>query len=373
MKKNIVIFILAILLANVVIADVSATTVFLTSDNIAGNEIDTARLNSIAKFIEEITGGNISIIIDSQAPQSGEGYRAIESSADVKVTISACCAGNFYSIAKYSASSTSQLIFVNSGDYNLDIEKNLRRAWDDNYSNETFAGINNPGKFLNESGITYIQPVQKYPDSDSNGYLESNDEVNKYIAEEIVKAIENPKSSKSLDSSLIVKHKMPVGDMAKGSSELYSSKIISDNKTYNGFTAPQLLYLTSSYLNGNGLSSPDNYDNHSLPFKYSIFAKDSYSIYEYMEMGGIVKNYMDENGRAPSYINYQGAYLSYDDLQYNFAKITKNHTDYKNMDFEREYSFDKVNQSIVIDLLPYIIVVVCLLLVYALIKRIWWK
>ena len=50
MKKNILIFILTILLVNIVVADVSATTVFLTSDNIANTETDSDRLNSISDF-----------------------------------------------------------------------------------------------------------------------------------------------------------------------------------------------------------------------------------------------------------------------------------------------------------------------------------
>lgn len=371
MKKNILIFILAILLANIVIADVSATTVFLTSDNIANDEIDTIRLNSIMKYIEEISGGKIDVVVDKYAPQPGEGYRAMEASEDVRVFISACCAGNLYLVAKYSSISDAQLIYVNSGDYDLDSGDSLRRAWDDDYSDKTFAGLNNPGKFLNESGITYIQPLQKYPDAGSEGYLSSNDEkVNRYIAEEIVNAINNPKQSNTLDSSLIVRHEMDVSKMAKASFELYSSGSVNDGENYNGFTASQLLYLTSSYLNGNGLKTPDSYESPSSPLKYSIFAKDSYSVYQYMEMGGIVKNYMDENGKAPNYINYQGAYLSYDDLQYNFAKITENHTNYNQMDFEREYDFDRLNQSILVDLIPFLIVAIVILLIYLLIRQI---
>lgn len=370
MKKNILIFILTILLVNIVIADVSATTVFLTSDNIANTEIDNDRLNAICDYIKEISGGKINVIIDSQAPQPGESSRAMESSANVKVIIGACCAGSFYIMSKYSSSSDSQMIYVNSGDYDLDEKSYLRRAWDDNYSNETFAGINNPGKFLKESGISYIQPLQKYPNAGPDGYLESNDnEVNRYIAEEIVKAIENSNTTKYFDSGLIARHELPVSEMAEGSSELYSSRQVND-ETYNGFTAPQLLYLTSSYLNGNGLESPDSYKEPSKPLKYSLFVKDSYNIYEYMEMGGIVKNYMDEHGEAPNYINYKGAYINYEDLEYNFAKITENHTNFRNMDFEREYSFDKVNDSVLINMLPFLLIVIGLLFIYLLIKKV---
>ncbi|WP_303336344.1 adhesin [Methanobrevibacter sp.] len=362
---------MAILLINVVVADVSATTVFLTSDNIANPDADKALLDSISKYVEELSNGQIKVTVDNYAPQPGESSRAIEANDDVRVVLGACCAGSFYIMAKYAAVTTDQIIYINSGDFDLDTSNNLRRAWDDNYSNGTFAGINNPGQFLNESGVSYIQPLQKYPDAGPDGYINTNnDEVSKYIAEEIINAIENPKKGDSTNSALLVTHKIPVSKMAEGSSEMYSSGEIDADKTYNGYSAPQLLYLTSSYLNGNGIDNPSSYDNPSSPLKYSIFAKDSYSIYQYMEMGGIVKKYMDENNQAPDYINYQGAYLSYDDLQYNFAKITANHTDYRHMDFEGSYSFDKTNESILIDILPFLSIIILVLLVYLLVKRV---
>ena len=41
--------------------------------------------------------------------------------------------------------------------------------------------------------------------------------------------------------------------------------------------------------------------------------------------------YMDANGKAPDSIEYNGAHISYYDLLYNFAKITQNHTDAKQL------------------------------------------
>ena len=39
----------------------------------------------------------------------------------------------------------------------------------------------------------------------------------------------------------------------------------------------------------------------------SFMARDTYSVYDYFKMAGIVKEYMDENGRAPDSIEYEGA------------------------------------------------------------------
>ena len=89
-----------------------------------------------------------------------------------------------------------------------------------------------------------------------------------------------------------------------------------------------------------------------------------------MTMGDIVSEYMDINGKAPDYISYNGAYISYYDLQYNFAKLTENHTDPSSMDFEREYSFEKVNDSLLVNLLPVLLIVIAILFIILIIKRV---
>lgn len=372
MKKQIAIIILAILLLASVIQDVSATTtVFLTSDNIMGTDDDLNMLNSIKTYIEQISNGEINVIVDSQSPGPGEGTRAIEADSNVSVVLAAVDPGNFLVLSKYSTSTTDkQLIFVNTGDYDLDNENSLRRAWDDNYSKTIFAGINNPGTFLKDAGISYIQPLKEYPDAGSDGIInQNNDDVNKYIAQEIVNDINNYDNTKKYGNNLVITHKLDPSNMAHASESLLKSNDSEMNGTYNSYSAPQLLYLTSSYLNGNGLENPGDYKAPDSPLKYSILTKDSYSIYDYIKMGGLVKNYMDENGKAPDYINYEGAYISYYDLQYNFAKITANHTDGPHMDFDREYHFDKVNDSILLTILPIILVILVVMLIYVVFKR----
>ena len=87
-------------------------------------------------------------------------------------------------------------------------------------------------------------------------------------------------------------------------------------------------------------------------------------------MGGIVKGFMDEHGRAPNYIEYDSAKISYYDLVYNFAKITENHTDNTHMNFEREYHFDKINEPILVAIFPYVLAIVVLILLCEGLKRI---
>ncbi len=371
MKKDVIISLMILLLLSSCIGQVSATTtLFLTSDNIIGENEDVDMLNSIKNYVEEMSNGNIKVIVDSQAPSPGEGSRAIESGADVSVNLAASDAGNFLILAKYAVNTGKKIIFVNTGDFDLGEANSLRRAWDDDYSSTIFAGINSPGTFLKEAGIDYIQPLKVYPDAGPKGYLtEYNEDVNKYIAEQIVECVGN-NNSNSYDNDLVITHKLAPKEMAKASQSLLESDDKQMNGTYNSYSAPQLLYMTSSYLNGNGLQAPSDYGQPTDPEEYSTFAKNSYSIYDYMKMGGIVKEFMDENGRAPNYIEYDGAKIGYYDLVYNFAEITENHTDNSHMDFAREYHFDKVNESILITAFPYVLAIVIIMLACVGIRKI---
>lgn len=368
MKKKISLLIIILLLMT---STCNATTVFLTSDSISNQDNDLHMLNSIKDYVEELSDGQITVVVDPQAPSPGEGTRLMEAHCDVGVNVANPCAGNLLLLSKYAVDNDKQVIFVNTGSFDLDEEDNyIRRAWDDNYSNEIFAGINNPGKYLNDAGIEYIQPVKQYPDKAHKGtYSQSDDEVNKYIAQEIISKINNNRKDKVYDNNLVVTHEIDVSNMASASKQLMQSEDSSYNQTYNGYTAPQLLYLTSSYLNGNGLEMLSDYEAPSNAWTYSLFAKDSYTITDYMKMAGIIKDYMDENNRAPDYIQYDGAYLAYPDLLRTFAKITENHTDEDTMDFYGSYYFEKQNHSFIIDMLPFAVALVAVILVLAFIRR----
>ncbi|MCC7552910.1 MAG: adhesin [Methanobacteriaceae archaeon] len=369
MKKIISILFLIILL---VATPIHSSDVFISSDNMINKDVDIEILNSIKEDIENIDS-SINVKIDPNAPGPGEGTRVITSNGDTGISLAAACAGNFLTLAEYSLKSDKQIIYVNTGDYDINSDNSLRRAWDDNYSNDLFAGIKNPGKFLNEAGVSTVQPLQKFPDAGNNGFISGNNEdVNKYIASESVKSINNYDSNKEkhIDSNLINYHKIQPSIMASSSHELVKSESIDSNLKYDSFTPEQLLYLTSTYLGSDGIDNPKNYEKVESPLKYSLFTKNSYSIGEYMEMGEIVKTYMDENGKAPNYIQYKGAIISYYDLVYNFAIITQDHDTASNMGFDSEYEFHKYNESIFINLIPFILVIIVLISIYLLYRKI---
>ena len=371
--KKIAILLMILLIISPVIQDVSASkTVFITSDNIVNNETDLEVLNSIKGYIEEISGGDLQVIVDNQAPSPGEGWRAIQVTSDVSITLAAADAGNFLQLAKATTSSDKQIVFINIGDFDLNNHSNfLRRAWDDNYSNETLAGIRDPGSFLKNAGIFYIQPVQEFPQNSENGYLNKYDEeMNKQIAQEIVDIVNtHGNDTKVLSDGLITRNTIPPSQMAKASQELINSNESDMSGTYGNYTAPQLLYLLSSYLNGNGIDTPKTFEEPENPMDISFLVRDTYSIYDYFKMAGIVRQYMDANGKAPDSIEYEGAHISYYDLVYNFAKITQNHTDAKHMGFESEYSFDKVNDSLLLHIFPFVLIFFILFIAYLIRNR----
>ena len=374
MRKQIAILIMALLIVAPLVQDVSASkTVFITADNIMGHDNDIKMLNSIKSYIEEISGGELQVIVDNEAPAAGEGWRAIAVTSDVSISLAACDPGNYLQLAQATTSSDKQIICINTGDYDLDNHSNyLRRAWDDNYSNESFAGMHDPGTFLKNAGIYYYQPVKDFPDAFRNGYMDRYDEdMNKEIAQQIVDIVNtHGNDTKVLSDELLVTNKISPQGMANASKMLVHSGDKEMKGPYGSYSSPQLLYQTSAYLNGDGIDIPKEYDAPDNPLGISFLTRDTYSVYDYMHMAGIVKNYMDENGKAPDSIEYEGAHISYYDLLYNFAKIAQNHTDAKHMGFESEYHFDKVNDSILLHIFPFVLVLFVLFVAYLLYKRI---
>ena len=253
MKRKIAILLMAIMILAPVMQDVSAAkTVFITSDNIIDHDTDLQMLNSIKGYIEELSNGELQVIVDNQAPAPGEGWRSIAVTSDVCINLAAADAGNFLQLATSTINTNKQIIIVNTGDFDLDNNTNfLRRAWDDNYSNESLAGIHDPGTLLKNAGIFYVQPAIKYPQNTENGCL----------SQEIVNLINNHKNeSETLSDGLVNRNILKPAVMANASKALVNSNDTEMKGTYGNYTAPQLLYQTSSYLNGNGLDFPKSFD-----------------------------------------------------------------------------------------------------------------
>lgn len=154
---------MALLFVAPLVQDVSATkTVFITTDNIVDHDFDVGFINAIKNYVQELSGGELQVVVDNEAPAPGEGYRSIAVTSDVSIDLAASDAGNYIQLANYSANSDKQIVFVNIGDYDLDNSSNyLRRAWDDNYTTESLLAFMT-GTLLRNAGIFYVQPAKEY-------------------------------------------------------------------------------------------------------------------------------------------------------------------------------------------------------------------
>ena len=373
MKKIIPLIFISLIILSPIFADsADATTVFLTSDNLHGHDADFHRLNDIKEHIESKTNGDITVIIDESASNPGEGTRLMNAQADVGVAISAACAGNLVELADYSARAGKKVIYVNAGSVDLNSINFLRRSYDDNWSHYTFAAVQSPGKFLNEAGITLIQPAIEYPNDCHKGIIKSDsDEVNEYIANEIINAVyAGSSNSKQLDSSLIITHKMDPKYLAEDSKLIVDGHGADMQESYGSYTTQQLLYMSASYIAGYSLEVPPYFEAPDNPEKYSGLTWPRYSFNDYCNMADMVVDYMNEHGKAPDSINYNGATIGYYDLVYNFALLTEDDTSASNMNFPSKAVFNRYYSDFLYDLLPIGIILIAIIIVLLLVRKV---
>lgn len=373
MKKIIPILLLSLIILCPIFAEsVDATTVFLTSDNLHEHDADFARLYAIKDKIESKTNGDITVIVDDSASNPGEGTRVMGANCDVGVSIAGACAGNLVDLADYACKVNKKIIYVNAGTLDLDNINFLRRSYDDNWSHYTFASVKSPGKFLNDAGITLIQPAVEYPDDCYKGIIAyDSDNVNEYIANGIINAVyAGTSENKQLDTGLIVYHKLDPKYLAEDSKKIVDGRWQDMQDAYGSYTTQQLLYMSSSYIAGYSLEVPQDFEAPDNPQKYSSFTKGEYSFNDYYNMADQVVDYMNENGKAPDSISYEGASIGYYDLVYNFARLTQDDTSASNMDFPSEMEFEKYYSNFLYEILPIGILLIGIIAILIVIKKI---
>ena len=372
MKKIIPLFIIAlILICPIFASEAHATTVFLTSDNVLGHDEDMQMLNDIKQQIEAKSNGQITVIVDSEASNPGEGTRAMQADCDIAVTIAYACAGNLVDLASYSTQSTKKIIYVNAGSLDLTSINFLRRSYDDNWSSSSFASLQNPGQFLYDSGITLLQPGQKFYGETDKGNLDySSSEINGYIADEVMKQVYSDGVIRKFDSDCIIRHNLDPKYLAEDSKKIVDGYGTSMAESYGSYTTQQLLYMSSSYLVGYSLDIPQSFAAPDNPSENSYFTQGSYTFNEYCEMADIVVDYMNEHGKAPDSIDYKGAKIGYYDLVYNFALLTQDDFDAAHMNFPQKADFQRYNSNILLDILPIALILIALVAVILIARKI---
>lgn len=373
MKKIIPLLLLSLIILCPIIAEsADATTVFLTSDNINGHDADFARLNDIKERIESKTNGDIVVVVDDSASNPGECTRLMNARADVGVIIGCACAGSLVELADYTTKVTKKVIYINAGSLDLNSLNFLRRAYDDNWSHYTFASMKNPGRFLNDAGVILIQPALKYPNECHKGIINPNsDNVNEFLANEIINSVySETDENKQFDTDLIVSHKLDPKYLAEDSKKIVNGYGNDMQESYGSYTTQQLLYMSASYIDGYGLEVPGEFGAPDNPQKYSSFTKGEYSFNDYYNMADMVVDYMNEHGKAPDSINYEGATIGYYDLVYNFALLTEDDTSASTMNFPSDMAFHKYYSDLLFELLPIGMIIVAIILILLIVRSI---
>lgn len=156
-------------------------TVYLTSDNVIDKNTDMKFLKRIAYNLEK---NGINVVIDRYAPNPNQVARSIKNAPkdSAVVIINYNCAGTIKDLANgISGPETNGkpdkgylyeyardlrgIIYVNvSPDIILTDRSYLPRAHDDDFSSNSFRGINGPGEYLTGSGITLVDNIKPlYP------------------------------------------------------------------------------------------------------------------------------------------------------------------------------------------------------------------
>lgn len=307
--------------------------IYISSDKLINDNADKELLNKIKIAIN----GSANVIIDDKSPHPGEAPRAIQNTPKgIAAFIAAADPGSLneivYGVNKgylmNDAQKLNGIVFINYGDVDLENTSYLPRAYDDDYSTPYFAGLYQPGVFLNSSGIILIQPKV--------GTNSQAEEINK-IATELVNAANNPNQNTlnpNYNTGLIAVHQINPEKVANG-----SQSVLNNKDPDMGYA--KWMYLVSQYVSGYPIKNSDqNFSGSSVPGNSTYFGV--LTIEEYRDIGKVVSQNMEANKTVPESIVVDGKTLKKQDVEYIFAKLTYDNIGSENMTFPK-YIF--VNRS----------------------------
>ncbi len=306
--------------------------IYISTDKLVNENTDIEMLNKIKNAI----GSSANVVIDEKSPNPGEAPRAIQNTPrGIAAFIAAADPGSLNEIVygvnkgylKDDAQKLDGIVFINYGNVDLENTSYLPRAYDDDYSTPYFAGLYQPGAFLNSSGIILIQPKV--------GTNSEEEEINK-IARELVNAANNKSTlNTNYNTGLIAIHQINPEKVAYG-----SQNVLNDKDPDMGYA--KWMYLVSTYVSGYPIKNSDeNFRGSSTPGNSTYFGV--LTIEEYREVGKAVSQYMEANKTVPESIVANGKTLKKNDMEYIFAKLTYDNIGSDNMTFPK-YIF--VNRSI---------------------------
>lgn len=319
--------------------------VYLASDSITGTSADKALMEKIKKAVS----GSANVIIDPDSPKSNEAVRAIKNAPNgTAAYIAAACPGTIYDIVtgmktgylKNDASDLNRIVFINYGKTNLVNTSYLGRSWDDNFSNVYFAGIYNPAKYIQSSGIALIEPRINTSTEEQR--------VNKIAFGLIYYAYYSNKehlstNNSSLTSGLVAKHQIAPTTLSSDAQKILNGQSTSMNRA-------KWTYLTSQYISGLPITNSTSTISESSSSSKSTFSGTLNRV-EYKDAAKRVYEYIKINKKVPSTVSVKGKILSISDYNKMCAQIIYKHTEKKYMIFPDSVT---VNGSILDSTINYL-------------------
>lgn len=308
--------------------------IYIGCDNLVSENDDKEMLNKI----KEAISGSADVRIDKESPSPGEAPRIVQNAPEgIAAYIAAADPGSMSDMIigikkgylKKESSKLDGIVYINYGRLNLENTSFLSRAWDDNYSNEYFAGLSNPSTFLKDAGVGIIQP--------NVGTKNQDEEINKIASGLIDAAYSSNRSqiNSNYNSALIAKHDLSPKILAYGSQDLLNGE------------SPKIgisnwLYYTSQYVGGSPIrNTSERFSDVDIGEStyFGVLTRD-----EYREAGKKTNEHMKSSKTVPDSINVNGKTLNTADIEYLFAITTHEHTSKKNMTFPKYVFINKASE-----------------------------
>ncbi len=296
--------------------------IYLTSDKIINSSEDIAFMEAIKTEI----GDRATVIIDPNAPNPNEVNRVIKSAEKgIAAYISNFCSGTTYGLVQYDmrgylknySSKLDGVCFIYYGTIPVNSTDFIARAWDDNFSNEYFAGLYYPYKYISEGGLGFIQ-------ARANG--DNKNQMIKTIAEGLLSYAKNSNSNhlstENITSILkyVAKHDFSPVELAKDANKLLNGKSTK-------LSIQNWIYYTAQYVGAipiknttKKLSLPTNFSSSTFKSPFTLSRVD------YRTLALKIANFMTKYGIAPTYVTYNGKKININDYTYMLAKIVSGHT-----------------------------------------------
>ena len=323
----------------------SLPNIYLSSDSITGTSADKTLMDKIKKAVS----GSANVIIDPGSPRPNEAVRAIKNAPNgTAAYIAASCPGTIYDIVtgvktgylKNDASDLNRIVFINYGKTNLANTSYLGRSWDDNFSSVYFAGIYNPSKYIQSSGIALIEPRVNTTTEDQR--------VNKIASGLIYYAYYSNKehlstTNSSLTSGLVAKHQIDPTTLSGDAQKILNGQPTNINRA-------KWTYLTSQYIAGLPITNSTTTISDSSSSSKSTFS-GTLNRTEYKDAAKRVYEYIKINKKVPSTVSVKGKILNINDYNKMCAQIIYKHTEKKYMTFSDSVT---VNGSILDSTINYL-------------------